>query len=164
MAICLPLGPSFLKSLNSLGRDGQVVHWETLSTLRLDGHGQIEPLLQRCPNLTDLQLSTWNGFGFGDVRAFIKCLHLVPGLSSLSLSPRGDCWNDWDWGGLLAEISQIVLGLEKLNLQTKGFTYVRQAIGLRNVWFKEDPYEVTDFNSLQFKQLLMRCTLPSSLF
>jgi hypothetical protein len=125
-----------------MGSDASNLRLESLTRLRLEGFGDIGPLLSCCPNLAELDFGTWNGFRFKDVAAFTKCLHLVPELVSLSLSPAELDFEGWDWR-ILSQIGQTLPHLQELNLQTIGFSFSRRDSGsLRSIWFEKDPYEV----------------------
>jgi hypothetical protein len=136
-SVCLPLGPSFLWGLKSLGPDARNIRWESLTDIRLEGFGDVAPLLSRCPNLAELKLHTWNGFEFRDAITFAKSLRLTPGLVALSLSPRAQ----WNWR-ILGYIGRTLPNLQRLNLQTRGFSHETRGVALRSLWVENDPYTV----------------------
>jgi hypothetical protein len=117
----------------------------------------VGPLLERCPALKDLRLSTWEGYPHQDWLKFIKDMHCVPNLESLAISPLmddagtthdpTDNSNDaeqrpsFSWK-ILEKVAKSLPMLRTLDLRTVGYSHTRKRMALRRIYNAFDPHSV----------------------
>jgi hypothetical protein len=142
-------GSRFMETLHDLGANASASRWCSLEHLNLEGMTDIGPLLERCPNLNELRLNTWEGFAPPDWREFIEGFSHVLSLKRLAISPIMDDavgFPPFEWN-ILDDLARSIPVLRSLDLRTRGYSHTRQRMAYRRIYDHQTPHDVCLFST-----------------